>query len=220
MAEKKQKTAAELKAEQDLMMAKAAIKTAVMSFMKKDNIPAPQELVDYWAQLKTDDWKEHLDLFENELKKNKSHKIKSLLFDLDGYIADLKASSQKFDRSRAEFLLMVAIGQIQVKELMIMLEALPSNREKLDRKIEKQIKQLDWQDHDDLAKLDDLTQRLENPRIKKSEVDQIDKEIDSIEKKIKARKSVRDELALKLVEWRARGNVDIASSEGDFRLDA
>ena len=115
---------------------------------------------------------------------------------------------------------MVAIGQIDVEEFIQIMSLAPENREKLDRKIEKQIKKLDWEDDQDLSRLDELTVELENPRIKKSDVEKIDKEIDQIEKKIQARKSKRDALALRLVEWKARGNIDIAGEDGSFRLEA
>ena len=97
---------------------------------------------------------------------------------------------------------------------------LPSNREKLDRKIHKQIKELDWQDDQALRDLDALTKRLDEPRIKKDDIEKIEKDIKSIEQNIQARKKKRDELAIKLVEWKARGNIDIPGDDGKFRLDA
>ncbi len=220
MTSKKQKTAAELKAELDLMMAKAALKNAVLTFKNRKREIPPEELLNYWKTMKPNDWKHHLDLFEVEMKKLKDLKIKSLFFDLDSYIDDVRSRSISFKRSRAEVLLMMSIGQIDVAEFTEMLDLLPSNREKLDRKIEKQIKELDWQDDQDLARLDELTERLEDPKIKKAEIEKIDAEIDGIEKTIHGRKAQRDALALRLVEWKARGSIDIAGNEGGFRLDA
>jgi hypothetical protein len=49
----------------------------------------------------------------------------------------------------------------------------------------------------------------------------IDNKIDRIEKEIRSRKTRRNELALRLVEWKARGNIDIAgNTKQSFRLDA
>jgi len=159
-------------------------------------------------------------LFTQELKKYKQAKVKEIIFDVNNYIKDCKRLVPKFNRSKEEVLLMVAIGQIDVGEFFGIVGNLPNNREKLDRKIHKQIKMLDWQDAQDLDHLDELTEKLDNPRIKKKEIDQIDSEIQRIEDQIQARKSKRDELAIKLVEWKARGNIDIAASDGSFRLDA
>lgn len=202
------------------MMAKAALKVAITSFSKRKKVLPPKELVKYWGSMSPDDWKHHLDLFSVEMKKQKRPKIKEIYYELDNYINDCKNKNGKFKRSRAEVLLMMSYGQIDAEEFRGILDYLPSNREKLDRKIEKQIKILDWEDDQDLDRLDVLTEKLDNPKIKKAEIDKIDQEIDSIEKKIYGRKSVRDELAIKLVEWKARGNIDIAGNEGDFRLDA
>jgi predicted RNase H-like nuclease (RuvC/YqgF family) len=115
---------------------------------------------------------------------------------------------------------MIAIGQIKVEEFLEHLENLPSNREKLDRSIHKQIKELDWEDDVALFKLDELSKRLDQPRLKKDEMTKIENEIKQIEDQIAERKKKRDELAIKLVEWKARGNIDIASQDGKFRLDA
>ena len=220
MAEKQEKTAAELKAEHELMMAKAALKNAITSFSKKENLDPPEELIEYWDELKTRDWKNHLKLFERELNKLDHPKFKAILFDLGNYLKDVQKSNPRFKRSKAEVLLMMAIGQIDVEEFIEVMTMAPENREKLDRKIEKQIKRIDWDDDQDLKLLDDLTLKLENPKIKKAEVETIDKEIDAIEKRINGRKEKRDLLALKLVEWKARGNIDIAGEDGSFKLEA
>lgn len=220
MAAKKQKSLKEIKEENDLMMAKAAVKSSIMAFINQQEAKPPVELLEYWSELKPEEWRHHLKLFDRELKKFKHPKVKEIFFDLENYIKDCKRMYPEFSRSKAEVLLMIAIGEIQVEELIAILGYLPSNKEKLDRKIEKQIKVLDWEDDQDLDKLDYLTSKLENPRIKKTEVEEIDKNIAQIEENIKGRKVKRDNLAIKLIEWKARGNIDIAGGDGQFRLDA
>lgn len=214
------KSAAELQAEYESMMAKAAIKNAITSFDKGENQKAPPELQDFWRALSTDAWKDHLEQFAKELKTYKNVTVKKILFDLDHYVKDCRKLVPGFSRSKEEILLMVAIGQVKVDEFNDKLSNLPNNREKLDRKIHKQIKELDWQDDQSLLRLDELTEKLDQPRIKKSEIEDIEAEIAKIENDIQGRKTKRDELAIKLVEWKARGNIDIASEDGSFRLDA
>ena len=221
MAEKPQeKSAEEIKAENDLMMAKAAIKTALLSFNSKEAPQIPPELSQYWNSLTTHEWREHLLLFARELKKYKQPKVKTILFDIENYVKDCKKLVPSFKRTKEEILLMMAIGQIKSSDFIETLSQLPSNREKLDRKIQKQIKVLDWEDSQDLDKLDDLTKQLNNPKIKKSEIEKIEKQITGIEQNIEKRKSIRDGLAIKLVEWKTRGTIDIAGMDGQFRLDA
>lgn len=215
-----EKSAKELEEENDLMMARAAIKVAVVSFHKMEQQEIPEELKIYWENLDTKQWKQHLKLFASELKNYKQSKVKEMLFDLDAYVKDCKKLVPNFKRSKEEILLMIAIGQIEVKKFVETLSQLPSNREKLDRKIQKQIKMLDWQDVQDLKKLDDLSEQLQKPKIKKKEVEEIEQEIGKVETNIRERKTKREELAIKLVEWKARGNIDIASGDGKFRLDA
>lgn len=218
--EEPKKTPEQIKAEKELMMAKAAIKVALTSFNdQKYSIP-PEELQRYWNSLNPLEWKKHLELFSREIKKYKQVKIKSILFDLNNYVKDCKKAVPNFRRTKEEILLMIAIGQIDPAEFVEKLKILPSNREKLDRKIQKQLKTLDWEDQRDLEKLDQLTTELDNPKIKKKQVEEIDKKIDEIEMNIKNRKVVREDLALRLVEWKTRGNIDIAGEQGEFRLDA
>ena len=217
---KEKKTAAEIQAEFELLMAKAAIKTAITGFDKGENQKAVPELQEFWQGLGAEGWKNHLELFQKELKRYKNVTVKKILFDLDHYVKDCRKLVPGFSRSKEEILLMVAIGQIKVSDFNENLSNLPNNREKLDRKIHKQIKELDWQDDLSLLRLDELTQKLDQPRIKKSEIEDIEAEIAKIEGEITARKSKRDELAIKLVEWKARGNIDIAGDDGKFRLDA
>lgn len=217
---KEKKTAAELQAELELLMAKAAIKTAISSFDKGDNQKPAEELQEFWRSLSSDGWKDHLELITKELKKYKHVTVKKILFDLEHYVKDCRKLVADFSRTKEEILLMVAIGQIPVKDFNERLSNLPNNREKLDRKIHKQIKELDWQDDLSLMRLDELTKKLDQPKIKKSQIEDIESEIAKIESDITQRKSKRDELAIKLVEWKARGNIDIASDDGKFRLDA
>jgi hypothetical protein len=218
--DKKEKTKAELKAEHELMMAKAAIKHAITVFSQKKYSKPPEELLAYWKELSSEDWKNHLEQFMIEIKKYKQVVVKKILFDIDHYIKDCKKLLPNFVRCKEEILLMIAIGQIKVEEFLEHLENLPSNREKLDRSIHKQIKELDWEDDVALFKLDELSKRLDQPRLKKDEMTKIENEIKQIEDQIAERKKKRDELAIKLVEWKARGNIDIASQDGKFRLDA
>ena len=217
---KKKKTLEELQAEHELTMAKLAIKTAIKSFDKGKNQPPEKELAEFWRSLNAGQWVEHLQLFTKEVKKYKHVLVKKILFDLGHYVRDCKKLVPGFSRTKEEILLMVAIGQIKVEEFSENLDNLPNNREKLDRKIHKQIKELDWQDDMALIRLDELTEKLDQPRIKKSEIEDIEAEISTIENGITQRKTKRDELAIKLVEWKARGNIDIASDDGKFRLDA
>ena len=214
------KTAAQLKAELDTYMAKLAIKVAITGLDKGENEKAPEELEKYWRELNPQGWAEHLNCFKTELKVFKSIAVKKALFDLDHYVKDCRKLVPGFSRKREEILLMIAIGQIKVTDFNDNLKNLPSNREKLDRKIHKQIKELDWQDDLALAKLDELTVKLDQPKIKKTEIESIEAEISRIENEITQRKTKRDDLAIKLVEWKARGNIDIASDDGKFRLDA
>ena len=217
---KKKKTLEELQAEHELLMAKLAIKTAIKSFDKGKNQAPDKELAEFWRSLSAGQWVEHLQLFTKEVKKYKHVLVKKILFDLGHYVRDCKKLVPGFSRTKEEILLMVAIGQIKVEEFSENLDNLPNNREKLDRKIHKQIKELDWQDDMALIRLDELTDKLDQPRIKKSEIEDIEAEISTIENGITQRKTKRDELAIKLVEWKARGNIDIASDDGKFRLDA
>lgn len=217
---KEKKTPAELKAEMELLMAKAAIKTAIISFDKGTNQKPVPELQEFWRSLDPSGWKDHLALFKKELKTYKNVTVKKILFDLDHYVKDCRKLVPGFARTKEEILLMVAIGQIKVADFNENLSNLPNNREKLDRKIHKQIKELDWQDDLSLIRLDELTKKLDQPRIKKSEIEDIEAEIAQIENDITSRKAKRDDLAIKLVEWKARGNIDIAGDDGKFRLDA
>ncbi|MDD9898136.1 MAG: hypothetical protein OXU45_03955 [Candidatus Melainabacteria bacterium] len=220
MQEEPKKTSAQLKAERELMMAKAAIKLALQSYNYRFKQEAPPELREYWDSLSEQAWGEHLRLFAKELKKIKKVGVKKILFDLEHYINDCKKLVPKFKRKKEEILLMMALGQIDIKEFVDALETLPNNKEKLDRQIHKQIRELDWQDDIALSELDSLTRELDQDRIKKEDIDRIEREIERLEGEIAGRKSKRDELAIKLVEWRARGNMDIASADGKFRLDA
>lgn len=220
MLEEPKKTTKELKAEHELMMAKAAIKVAVLSFGKTNRAEVPQELQEFWNKLSANEWQAHLKLFGLELKKIKKVAVKKILFDLDNYIKDCKKLMPDFKRSKDELLLMMAIGQVDPQEFVSTLSGLPTNKEKLDRQIHKQIKELDWQDDLALLQLDGLTKELDTDKIKKADIERIEKEIQTIESEIQSRKTKRDELAIKLVEWKARGNMDIASGDGKFRLDA
>lgn len=203
------------------MMANAAIKVALESFNIGKQVDAPPELQEYWNELNERQWQDHLELFTKELRKHKDLKIKEILYDLGNYIKDCKKLESSFSKTKEEILLLTAIGQINAEEFVQTFNHLPTNKEKLDRKLEKQLKLLEWEDEKDLDKLDELTQKLANPKIKKSDIEGVDKAIDTIEKNITRRRSLREELALKLVEWKARGNIDIADSEkGKFRLDA
>ncbi len=215
-----EKTAEQIKEELDLLMAKLAIKTAIQGFDKGENQTPTKELQDFWRSLDSQGWQDHLMLFTKEIKTYKHVTVKKILFDLDHYIKDCRKLVPGFSRTKEEILLMVAIGQIKVTDFNEKLSNLPTNREKLDRKIHKQIKELDWADDVSLMRLDELTKKLDQPRIKKTEIENIEAEISKIENDIQARKKVRDELAIKLVEWKARGNIDIASDDGNFRLDA
>ncbi len=219
MSEEK-KTKAQLEAERLAMMNRAAIKHGLTCFDKGKYSLPPDELKEFWMSLDQEGWKNHLEMFALELKKYNSVGIKKLLFDLDHYVKDCRKMVTGFNRSKEEVLLMIAIGQLDPAEFLEHLKSLPSNRELLDRKIHKQIKELDWQDDLALKRLDELTLALDKPKIKKAEVDTIEKEIGKIEKEINARKLKRDELAIKLVEWKARGTIDIASGDDKFRLDA
>lgn len=222
MAEKEppKKTKAQLQAEKEAMMAKAAIKQGLSCFSTGTLVQPPDELIQFWDELDADGWSKHLELFTKFLKGYKQVAIKKLLFDIEHHIKDCQKLIPTFKRSKEEILLMVAIGEIDAKEFKDNLEAVPSNRERLDRKIHKQIRELDWQDDQALVRLDELTDKLDNPKIKKSEIEEIESEIKVIEDAIATRKLKREELALKLVEWKARGNIDIASEDGQFRLDA
>lgn len=220
MPKEPEKSAAQLKAEQDLLMAKAAIKVAILSFTKSKREEIPPELQNYWNTLNTEGWQAHLKLVTKELKRSKNVTVKKTLFDLDHYIKDCKKLVPNFKRSAEEILLMIAIGQINVSDFVDTLSGLPNNKEKLDRQIHKQIKELDWQDDLALIKLDELTAKLDQERIKKDDIEKIEREIQAIEVEIQQRKRKREELAIKLVEWKARGNIDIASPDGNFRLDA
>jgi hypothetical protein len=214
------KTKAELKAEQDLLMVRVAIKHAIQCFAKGTNQVATDELKNFWFSLDPSGWQEHLKLFTAELKKYKNVAVKKILFDIDNYVKDCRKLMPDFRRTKEEILLLVAIGQIKPSEFVENLEVLPSNREKLDRKIHKQIKELDWQDDQSLRDLDKLTKKLDSDRIKKDEIESIEKEIKAIEVGIQDRKKKRDELAIKLVEWKSRGTIDIPTGDGNFRLDA
>jgi hypothetical protein len=218
--EEPKKTKKELEAERLRYMAKLAIRHAILIFAKGEYEEPPLELKEFWDSLNQQDWSNHLKLFASELKTYKQVSVKKILFDLDHYVKDCRKLVPDFKRSKEEVLLMVAIGQIDAKQFISNLSALPSNREKLDRKIHKQIKELDWQDDQALVRLDELTKKLDEPRIKKSDVEKIDSEIKLIESQISERKSKREELAIKLVEWKARGNIDIAGDDGQFRLEA
>lgn len=220
MVEEPKKTKKELEAEKLHYMAKLAIRHAVLIFAKGEYEEPPAELREFWNSLNQQDWLNHLKLFTSEIKTYKQVTVKKILFDLDHYVKDCRKLVPDFKRTKEEVLLMIALGQINAKEFINNLAALPSNREKLDRKIHKQIKELDWQDDQALVKLDELTKKLDEPKIKKSEVEKIDAEIKLIENQIGERKLKREELAIKLVEWKARGNIDIAGEDGQFRLDA
>lgn len=220
MAEEQQKTKAELEKERMHMMCRAAIKHGITCFDKAKYSLPPDELKEFWMSLDQQGWKDHLEMFSLELKKYKSVGIKKLLFDLEHYVKDCQKMVTGFNRSKEEILLMIAIGQLDPAEFIEHLKGLPSNREMLDRRIHKQIKELDWQDDQALRKLDELTEALDKPKIKKSEVEKIEQEIEKIEQHINDRKAKRDELAIKLVEWKARGTIDIAGEDGKFRLDA
>lgn len=218
--EEPKKTAKQLKEERELMMAKAAIRIAVLSYGKAKKEEPPPELQEFWDSLDPLAWAEHLKLFAKELKKLKQVGVKKILFDLDHYIKDCKKLVPGFKRKKEEILLMMALGQIDIKDFVATLSKLPNNKEKLDRQIHKQIRELDWQDDFALTKLDALTNELNQEKVKKSDIYRIEKEIQKLEEGIQERKAKRDELALKLVEWKARGNMDIAGPDGSFRLDA
>ena len=83
MPEEKELSPAQKKALKDQTMAKAAIKTAILSFNAKKNENPPEPLVSYWNLLSRDDWNHHLELFEKYLKNYNQVKIKQLLFDLE-----------------------------------------------------------------------------------------------------------------------------------------
>jgi hypothetical protein len=218
--EEAKKTKKEIEAEKLHYMAKLAIRHAFLIFAKGEYQEPPPELKNFWDTLSQEDWLNHLKLFSRELKVYKQVAVKKILFDLDHYVKDCRKLVPDFKRTKEEVMLMVALGQIDIKEFVKNLSALPSNREKLDRKIHKQIKELDWQDDQALVRLDELTKKLDEPRIKKTEVEKIDAEIKLIENQISERKSKREMLAIKLVEWKARGNIDIAGEDGQFRLEA
>jgi hypothetical protein len=220
MPEESEKSKMELEAERLRYMAKLAIRHAINVFARGEYQEPPVELKEFWKSLKQSDWQNHLKLFASELKTYKQVAVRKILFDLDHYIKDCRKLVPDFKRSKEEVLLMIAIGQINVKDFISNLSALPSNREKLDRKIHKQIKELDWQDEQALVRLEELTQQLDDQKIKKTQIEQIDAEIKRIESQINERKLKREELAIKLVEWKARGNIDIAGEDGQFRLDA
>ncbi|MEY3370346.1 MAG: hypothetical protein RLZZ361_1016 [Cyanobacteriota bacterium] len=219
-SDKPKKTKKELEAEKLLYMARLSIRHSILIFAKGEYQEPPAELQEFWDSLNQQDWSNHLKLFTSELKTYKQVTVKKILFDVEHYVKDCRKLVPNFKRTKEEILLMVALGQIDAKEFINHLSGLPSNREKLDRKIHKQIKELDWQDDQALIRLDELTKKLDEPRIKKSEVDKIDSEIKLIENQISARKLKREELAIKLVEWKARGNIDIAGEDGQFRLEA
>lgn len=218
--EEPKKTKKELEAERLLLMARTAIKHAILIFGKGEHQEPPDDLKEFWASLDQEGWSNHLKLFALELRKYRQVTVKKILFDLEHYVKDCRRLVPDFKRSKEEVLLMIAIGQIDVKDFVKNLSGLPSNREKLDRKIHKQIKELDWQDDQSLLRLDELTKKLDEPRIKKTEIEKIEAEIKIIENQIAERKTKRDELAIKLVEWKARGNIDIAGEDGQFRLEA
>ncbi len=213
------KTTAEIRAEYEQMMVRAAIKVAILSFINQKHEVIPEDLQGYWDSLDAFAWAQHLKYFKQELKTYKQQRVKELLLDLDNYIIDCKRLVPAFNRSREEVLLMVAIGQLDIKEFVGAFSQLPSNREKLDRKLHKELKLLDYADDLDLKRLDELTLMLDKPRIKKKEVDEIEKEISAIDTSIQVRKGKRESMAIKLVEWKARGNIDIADGK-KFRLDA
>ena len=200
MPEEKELSPAQKKALKDQTMAKAAIKTAILSFNAKKNENPPEPLVSYWNLLSRDDWNHHLELFEKYLKNYNQVKIKQLLFDLEYYLKDCKKVIPRFSKNQSEILLLVAIGKIQVSDFIQHIDNIASNREKLDRDIQRKIKTLNWQDLSDLDKLDDLTKHLDKPNLKKAEIQKIDEQIDLIEAEIKQRREERSQLALKLVE--------------------
>ena len=212
MPEEKELSPAQKKALKDQTMAKAAIKTAILSFNAKKNENPPEPLVNYWNLLSKDDWNHHLELFEKYLKNYNQVKIKQLLFDLEHYLKDCKKVIPRFSKNQSEILLLVALGKIQVADFIQHIDNIASNREKLDRDIQRKIKTLNWQDLSDLDKLDDLTKQLDKPNLKKAEIQKIDEQIDLIEAAIKQRREERSQLALKLVEWKARGNIDIINA--------
>ncbi len=214
------KTAAELREEHDRLMARASIKVGVMSFINQKRDAVPEELPAYWDSLDPAAWAKHLQYLKLELKTYSQKRVKELLLDLENYITDCKRLVPAFNRSREEVILMVAIGQIDIAEFVGAFSQLPSNREKLDRKLHKQLKMLDYEDDQALKRLDELTLMLDQPRIKKREVEEIETEIAGIDRSIQARKALREQLAIKLVEWKARGTIDIAAEDGKFRLDA
>ncbi len=219
--EKKKLTAAEKQKQKEIMMAKAAIKAAINSFKYSKPPEIPSELQNYWNSLKAKDWVRHLQLFERYLRSYRQIPIRQMLFDLECYIEDCRRVVPDFSRTRAEILLLLAIGEISIEEFIGNLKNVINNRERLDRDIQRQIKTLNWEDQADLDTLDELTQELNNPRLKKVEMQRIDNKIDRIEKEIRSRKTRRNELALRLVEWKARGNIDIAgNTKQSFRLDA
>lgn len=219
MPDEKELTAAQKKALKDQTMAKAAIKTAILSFNGKKNENPPEQLIDYWNTLSKDGWNHHLELFERYLKQYNQVKVKQLLFDLENYLKDCKKVIPRFSKRQSEILLLVALGKIKITDFVEHVERIANNREKLDRDIQRKIKTLNWQDMEDLNKLDDLTRHLDKPNLKKHEIAKIDEQIDAIEAAIKKRKEERSELALKLVEWKARGNIDIINANGS-KLEA
>lgn len=219
MSEKKELSPAQQKALRDQTMAKAAIKTAILSFNLKRNEPAPDLLIKYWDTLNKDGWNLHLELFEKYLKTYNQVKVKQLLFDLECYLKDCKKVIPRFSKRQSEILLLVALGKISVTDFVQHLDNIANNREKLDRDIQKKIKTLNWQDMEDLNRLDELTKELDKPNLKKNDISKIDEQIDQIEIAIKQRKEERNQLALKLVEWKARGNIDIINANGS-RLEA
>jgi len=213
------KSSAELREEHDRLMARASIKVAVLSFINQKQETISEELQTYWDSLDATAWAQHLKYFKQELKTYKQAKVKELLLDLDNYITDCKRLVPAFNRSREEVLLMVAIGQLDIKEFVGAFTQLPSNREKLDRKLHKELKMLDYADDQALKRLDELTLTLDTPRIKQKEVDAIEQEIAEIDRSIQERKTKRESISIKLVEWKTRGNIDIADGK-KFRLDA
>ncbi len=214
------KTAAELYQERERIMARAAIKLAATAFINQKRDKVPEGLQEYWDSLDAEEWMQHLLLFKKELKTYKQKQIKELLLDLDNYIVDCKRLVSGFNRSREELLMMVAMGQLDIKEFTSTFSQLPNNREKLDRKLHKQLQLLDYEDDQALLKLDELTAKLDSPLLKKKEMEEIELAISGIDEAIKKRKILRDQIAIKLVEWKTRGTIDIASEDGKFRLDA
>ena len=222
MVEQKKPLTKEQKQRQyEIMMAKAALKAAINAFRKQANPEIPSELQQFWDKLDRNGWQRHLDLFDRYLRTYKQVQVKQMLFDLDCHIEDCKKVISDFNRTRSEILLLLALGKISISEFLKNLNEVTNNRENLDRDIQRKIKTLNWQDKLDLETLDELTKALDNPKLKKVEMQRIDNKINQIELSIKRRKDQRNELALRLVEWKARGNIDISgSSNQGFRLDA